>query len=128
MKLRLALLVAAAAGGLASVQDMTNRSRIDKLVTRVAAVEGLSAAQITALAGLSTSQIDALAGFSASQLTAMATITASQYDLMGTTNQTFLAGLSKLPNQSDNNTTLSGVEGFCNNLSDNLQSHGFMSS
>lgn len=41
-------------------------------------------------------------------------------------NASFLANLSELPNQSDNNTTLTGVENFCNNLSDNLQANGFM--
>lgn len=39
---------------------------------------------------------------------------------------TFLANLSKLPHQSDNNTTLSGVENYCNNLTDNLIANGFM--
>lgn len=39
---------------------------------------------------------------------------------------TFLANLSMLSHQSDNNTTLSGVENYCNNLTDNLIANGFM--
>jgi hypothetical protein len=38
----------------------------------------------------------------------------------------FLNGLAKLPHQSDNNTTLSGVLAWANNLTDNLQANGFM--
>ena len=76
----------------------------------------ITAAQMTALAALSTSQI-----------TAMNSITASQYTLLGTTNLTFIASLGILPNQSDNNTTLSGVLTWSNNLTDHLISNGYMS-
>lgn len=38
----------------------------------------------------------------------------------------FLGGLSKLPHQSDNNTTLAGVLAWANNLTDNLINNGFM--
>lgn len=129
MRLKLSLLLLAAVGGLAtaSVKSKSNEKRINALVSRVSAVEGLTAAQIAALATLSTSQISDLAALSTSQLAAMATITASQYTLLGTTNQTFIAGLSKLPNQSDNNTTLAGVLTWSNNLTDHLISNGFMS-
>jgi len=98
----------------------------------------ITAAQMTALALLSTSQINALASISAaqltdlqllstSQITAMNSITASQYTLLGTTNLTFIASLGILPNQSDNNTTLSGVLTWSNNITDHLISNGYMS-
>lgn len=38
----------------------------------------------------------------------------------------FLANLSMLSHQSNNNTSLSGVENYCNNLTDNLVANGFM--
>lgn len=43
-------------------------------------------------------------------------------------NSGFLANLSLLPHQSDNNTTLAGVLTWSNNLTDNLIANGFMHS
>lgn len=40
-------------------------------------------------------------------------------------NAGFLANLSELSTQSDNNTT-GGLVTYCNNLTDNLQNNGFM--
>jgi hypothetical protein len=44
-----------------------------------------------------------------------------------TINTSFYSGLSELPNQSDTNSTLTGVCNWANNLTDHLISHGYMS-
>ena len=51
--------------------------------------------------------------------TTLAPITASG-------NSAFLAGLSQLPTQSDENSTLTGVCNWANNHTDYLFEHGFM--
>ena len=87
----------------------------------------ITAAQMAALATLTAAQLDALQTLSVAQINAMNTITSTQYTLLGTTNITFLAGLGTLPNQSDTNSTLTGVCNWANNLTDHLVSNGYMS-
>ena len=61
-----------------------------------------------------------------SNFTAVWTALNALQPIIETGNAAFLAELSQLPNQSDDNSTLTGVCNWANNLTDHLMASGFM--
>jgi hypothetical protein len=114
----LGLTAGLAAMATASVKSQSTETRVDNLVNNYGArfsnlEKGLfpnvpgGAVTLSGSIGAVTLHVGALSEFSSSA------------------NCEFLAGLSALPRQSTNNTTLSGVCGWANNKETYLESHGF---